>query len=105
RVRSPGVHELLAVRELVDAISLPAVAALDEWIREVLDVPRGFPNLRVHEDGGVEAHHVLAQLDHGAPPRTLHVVLELDAERSVVPGRARAAVDLARREYESPPFR
>src|SRR5258708_3885203 len=37
-------------------------------------------------------------------PRALHVVLELDTERPELPRRARAAVDLARREHESSPF-
>src|SRR6185503_18502703 len=48
---------------------------------------------------------VVAQLHQRAPPRALHVVLQLDAERAVVPGRARAAVDLARREHEAAALR
>ena len=41
-------------------------------------------------------------LDHRAPPLALDVLLELDAERAVVPGGPGAAVDLAAREDEAP---
>ena len=54
------------------------------------------------EDGGVEADHVVALLDHGAPPGVLHVAQHVDAERPVVVGGAEAAVDLGRREDEAP---
>src|SRR5205807_8537944 len=105
RARAPGVHEPRAVRQLIDPEALPAVPAFHQWVDEVLDVTGRLPDPRVHEDRGVEADDVLAKLHHRAPPRALHVVLELDAERPVVPGGARAAVDLARREHEAPPFR
>ena len=63
------------------------------------------PDLRVHEDAGVEPDDVLALLDHRPPPRPLDVVLQLDAERAVVPDRVDPAVDLARREHEAAPLR
>ena len=53
------------------------------------------PDLRVHEDPGVEPDDVVALLDHRPPPGALDVVLELDAERPVVPDGVDAAVDLA----------
>ena len=66
---------------------------------------RGDPDLRRHEDPGIEAHDVVAQLDHRPPPGPLDVVLELDAERSVIPHRVDPAVDLAAREDETAPLR
>src|SRR5690606_7863198 len=48
---------------------------------------------------------VVAHLHDRAPPLTLDVVLELDPERSVVPGGARAAVDLPTGEDEPSPLR
>src|SRR4029453_9996111 len=42
--------------------------------------------------------------DHRAPPLFLDVLLELNAQRSVVPGRAGTAVDLSRGEDESTAF-
>ena len=50
---------------------------------------------------GVEADHVVARGDHGAPPLLLDVLLQLHAERAVVPGGAGAAVDLAGGEDEA----
>jgi hypothetical protein len=58
----------------------------------------------MHEDGSVEADHVRSPLDIVAPPQTLDVLLELDAQRAVVPARARAAVDLTRLEDETAPL-
>ena len=84
----------------------PAVVgrALDERIAERADVPRRHPDLRVHQDPGVEADDVVALLDHRPPPRPLDVVLELDAEGAVVPHGVDAAVDLARGEDEAAPL-
>src|SRR5206468_10574393 len=95
----------VALGRLVDAEVLVPVAALDQRVGEVLDVTRGLPDPRMHEDRGVEADDVVAQLHHRTPPRALDVVLELDTERAIVPGGARAAIDLARREHESSSFR
>ena len=67
--------------------------------------PGGHPDLRVHEDPGIEPDDVVALLDHRPPPGALDVVLELDAERPVVPDGVDAAVDLARREDEAAPLR
>ena len=87
--------------QLVGAEALLAVAAVDERVGEGGDVAARLPHLRGHEDGGVEADDVVAQLHHRAPPGVLHVALEQHAERPVVPGRAEAAVDLARGEHEA----
>ena len=59
------------------------------------------PHLWVHEDAGIEPDDVVALLDHRPPPCPLDVVLELDPERTVIPDRVDAAVDLARREDEA----
>jgi hypothetical protein len=74
--------------------------ALDHRIAELGDVARGHPHLGVHEDAGIEPDDVVALLDHGPPPGALDVVLELDAERSVVPDGVDAAVDLGARVDE-----
>ena len=59
---------------------------------------------RVHDDGGVEADHVVALEDHGTPPGVLDVALELGAERAVVPGAGQASVYLAVLEDEASAF-
>ena len=78
--------------------------ALHQRVTELRDVAGRDPYLRVHQDARVEADDVVALLDHGAPPGALDVVLELDAERPVIPHGVDAAVDLAAREDEAAPL-
>jgi len=82
-----------------------ALSALNERVGEGAHVARGDPDLGVHEDAGIEADDVVTLLDHGTPPGLLDVVLELDAERPVVPDGVDAAVDLRRREDEAATLR
>ena len=69
---------------------------------KVVDVAGGLPGLARQDHAGVEADDVLAGLHHRAPPLALDVVLELDAQRAVVPRRPGAAVDLPARVDEAP---
>src|SRR5690606_10775075 len=57
---------------------------------------------RRRQDGGVEAHDVVAQLDHRAPTGVLDVAEQQHPDRTVVVGRAEPAVDLGGREDEAP---
>src|SRR5438552_17321800 len=114
--RLPGLDgELVALRgravmrpvdlvHLVGAEAVLALAAVDHRIGEVLDVAARLPDHRVHQDRGIEAHHVVALLDEVAPPDALDVGFQPDAERAVVPARAGAAIDLARLEDEAAPL-
>ena len=52
----------------------------------------------------VQADDVVARADHVLPPLALDVLLELDAQRPVVPGGAGAAVDLPAGEDEAAPL-
>ncbi len=79
-----------------------AVPAVDQGIGEAGHVARGLPDLGMHEDGGVEPLDVVPGVDHGPPPAVLHVLLELHPERTVVPDRAEAPVDLRGLEDEPP---
>ena len=88
--------------QVVDAEALVAALALGERVGELADVARGDPGLARQDDRGVEADDVLASGHHRAPPLALDVLLELDPERPVVPGRAGAAVDLTAGEDEPP---
>src|SRR5262249_53349441 len=90
--------------QLVGAEALLAVAAVDERIGERADVAARLPHLGRHEDGGVEADDVVAILHHRAPPGVLHVALQEDAERPVVPGRAESSGDLRRWEHQAAPL-
>ena len=89
---------------IVGAKALLAVAAIDERIGEPGDVTARLPDARVHQDRGVEPLDVVARAHHRVPPAVLEVLLQLDAERTVVPHGPGAAVDLGGLEDESAPL-
>src|SRR5437016_2759816 len=57
-------------------------------------------NVGVHQDRRIEAFHVIALIDIGAPPHPLHVVLQLDAHRPVVPRSLKTPIEIATLEQE-----
>ena len=87
--------------QVVGAEALVAVLAVDERVGEGRDVAARLPDLRRHEDRGVETDDVAPELHHRTPPRVLDVALEQHTERAVVPGGPEPAVDLRRREHEA----
>ena len=104
RVLELGRGQVLGAGELVEPEPAVVGRALDERIAERADVAGRDPDLRVHQDPGIEPDDVVALLDHRPPPGPLDVVLELDAEGPVVPHGVDAAVDLARGEDEAAPL-
>ncbi len=84
------------VLDLVGAHQLLAVLAHRHRIGESVEVPRRLPDLRVHDDRGVEPGDILASADGELPPGLLHVGLELAAEGTVVPEPGHAAIDFRR---------
>ena len=98
-----GAQLLLAHVVLAPAL-LALAQALHQRVGEALEVAGGLPGPRVHEDRGVERDHVVALLDHRAPPLGLDVVLQQHAVVAVVVGRAEPAVDLGGLEDEAAPL-
>ena len=88
--------------DVVGAEALVAGLALHERVGEGVGVAGGDPHLGVHEDGGLQADHVVAVLDEPLPPGVANVALQLDAQRAVVVRGREAAVDLAGLEDEAP---
>ena len=80
--------------QLVRAVAALAAFAVYERVVEGRDVAGCHPDLRVHEYRTVEPHVVGVFLHEFLPPGPLDVVLELHAERAVVPAVGKAAVDL-----------
>ena len=87
--------------ELVSAVASVRMEGLHERVGECAHMSGGDPRLARQDDGGIQSDDVVAGADHGLPPLTLDVLLELDAERSVVPGGAGTAVDLPAGEDEA----
>ena len=93
-----------AVLELVGAEAQLAGAAVDQRVGEAGEVTARLPGPRVLDDRRVERDHVVALLQHRAPPLRLDVVLEQHAVVAVVLARADPAVDLAAGEDEAAPL-
>ena len=62
------------------------------------------PHQAIQNDRRVESFNVVALVDHPAPPSLLDVIAKLDAERTVVPGAAEAAVDFRRGKDKPAPL-
>src|ERR1019366_4554414 len=86
--------EALRVLQLVRAKAALARLAVDQRIDEAADVSARLPHAWMHQDRGVQPLDVVARAHHRVPPALLQVALLLDAERTIVPHRAEAAVDL-----------
>ena len=103
-----GIGDVLLGRvgllHVVLAMPVVAAQALHQRVVEDLDVAGGHPHRPRQDDRRVEPHHVVATGDHSAPPLPLDVLLELHAQRTVIPRRFGAAVDLTRGKYEATPF-
>jgi hypothetical protein len=105
-----------AAGEVVVAIPLLRLAAVDHPVVKQVEVPGTLPDLRVHDDRAVEAGHLVGARrarhrgelvvagHHVVPPGVLEVALQGHAERAVVPEAVQAPVDLARLEDESAPL-
>ena len=89
---------LLALgNQLVGAVAALAGAAVQQRVREAGHMAGSHPGLRVHQDGGVQTDIVGAFLHELLHPCLFDIVLELNAQRTVVPAVCQAAVDLAAR--------
>ena len=95
---------LVGLDQVVGAEPLVAGLAFGQRVDELGDVAAGLPDLGREDHAGVQADDVVTLGHHRAPPLPLDVVLDLHAERAVVPGRAQAAVDLAGRVHDPPPL-
>ena len=90
--------------QIVGAETGLAGLAVEQRVREARDVAGRDPGLRVHDDGRVEADVVRAFLHEFLEPGLFDVVLELNAERAVVPAVGQTAVDLGACEDKTTVF-
>ena len=105
RVFAAAVGALRAILEVIGAKAVLADLAIDHDVVKSIDVSRGLPDHRMHDDRRVEGHDVVAQLDGVAPPGAFDVLLEHGSQRSIIPEAVDAAVDLAGLKDEAAPFR
>lgn len=95
------VLRLVGLLQVVGAVALVTGGALGEGVGEGGDVAGGDPGLGGQDHRRVDTDDVLTGGDHVTPPLALDVLLELDAERAVVPGGTLSAVDLTTGENEA----
>ena len=91
----------LLLNELVRTVTGFAVLAVHQRVGKAADMAGSNPGGRVHQDRRVQADVIRTLLHKLLAPRGLDVVLELHAERAVVPGVGQAAVDLRAGVYEA----
>ena len=80
--------------QLIGAMTRFARLAAHQRVGKAADVTGSNPDLGVHDDRAVKTDIVLAVLHKALPPCALDVVLELNAERTVIPRVCKTAVDL-----------
>ena len=90
--------------QLVGAEALLALLAVHQRIAEAAQMAGGHPGLGVHQNGAVLSHIVGVLLHELLPPCLLDIVLQLHAQRAVVPGVGQTAVNLAAGEDEAAVF-
>ena len=90
------------VDQIVRAKAHLALFAVQQRIGKALHMAAGLPDPGIHEDVRVHLVAVAPLLDEAFAPGVLHIVLEPRAQRAVVPGVGKAAVDLGACEDEAP---
>ena len=93
-LRSKSMLRHIVLDQLVRAPAGLAGLAVHQRIIEIADMSGRDPGLRVHQNGTVHADVIRIMADKGIPPCFLNIVLELYAERAVIPCIGQSAVDL-----------
>ena len=65
----------IVLDEYIGAVPLLGVLVVDKRIIEGTHMSGRFPNLRVHEDAGIDSHYILVEADHRVPPVLFDIVL------------------------------
>src|SRR2546423_10526407 len=79
---------------IISAKTLFAISTVDEGVHKTANVAARFPDLRIHQDCGIQSFDVVSRAHHRVPPPILEILLDLDTEWSIIPHRAGAAIDL-----------
>lgn len=90
--------------KVVCAMTRFAALAVHKRIAETAEVSACHPYVGIHEDSAVKSRVERVFLDKLFPPRTLDVVFEFYAQRTVIPCIGESAVNLAACEDETSAF-
>ena len=92
----------IVLDELIRSVSGLAGSAVNKRIGESSYVSRCYPCLWVHQNSGIKAYVIGRFSDEFLSPRILDVILELNSERTEIPGVGQAAINLRTGEYVAP---
>ena len=87
--------------QTTSAFGIPAV---HQHIGKIGRVTRSFPGFGMHKNSRVQSDHIVAILNHGLPPGRLDIAFEFRADRTIVPGPVKAAINFGRRENKTAAF-
>ena len=90
--------------DLVGAETLFAFLAVHERIGKTANVAGSNPDLGIHQNSGIKPNVVGAFLDEFFPPCLFNVVLQFHAQRAIVPGVGKAAINFGACENKAPIF-
>ena len=84
----------LAVFDMIGAKPSLAFLAVGHRVGKSVFMPGIMQNFAVGQNGGVQTLNIVTLIDHGAPPGAFEVVLQLDAQRTVVIHALQTAVNI-----------
>ena len=88
-------------KKVICPVAFLGFPAIDHWIAKSADMAGGDPDLRVLNDGRIDAddlHRAAVRADGGRddhilPPAVAQVVFQLDSQRAVIPESVDSAID------------
>ncbi len=92
---------IVVLNQLIGAETLLTLFAVHQGVRKSAQMSAGYPGLRIHQNGAVHTYVVGTLGDKLAPPGLLHIVLQLHAQISVIPGIGKSAVNLRPRVHKA----
>src|SRR5262249_14407264 len=70
--------------------------AITHRIAKGIDMAGCPPDLWMHDDGRIQACHIVTHPNHGTPPKVLDVAFQFGPKRTVIPKTVDAPVDFRR---------
>ncbi len=89
------------LNQLIRTVTGLAVFTVHERVRKSANMTGSDPNLRVHQDGAVQADIVWALLNKAFPPCAFNIVFQLYTKRTIIPGVGETAVDFGTSKNEA----
>ena len=94
----------LHILQLVETKPLLACAAVDKRIVECLLMTGVFPNKAILNDRRIDALNIVTLINEPVPPALFDIIRQLNAQRSVVPRRTEASIDVRCRKNKAAAF-